>query len=66
MINLVSDKDKNMNWESIIHNLNEGGGTVKIQMGSPGSAQVTRCRLMDAYDGLYANTHGDPIFLEVA
>lgn len=66
MINLVSDKNKNMDWELIINHLNESGGPIKIHMGSPGSAQVTRCRLMDAYDGLNAKTRGHDIFLELA
>ena len=46
------------NWESIIDQLNESGERLRIKMGSPGSAQVTRCRLMSNYDGLDVQTKG--------
>ena len=38
----------------------------KIKMGSKGSAQVTRCRLLAAYDGLYAKTNGNIISLSLS
>mgnify|MGYP003122656439 CR=1 FL=1 len=66
MINLRTNERMNMNWETVIHDLNDSGGPVKIKMGSPGSAQVTRCRLMDTYDGLNAKTQGNDILLELA
>lgn len=54
------------NWESIIDQLNEKGETLKIKMGSPGSAQVTRCRLMSNYDGLDVQTKGSYLLLDLA
>lgn len=54
------------NWESIIDQLNESGETLKIKMGSPGSAQVTRCRLMSNYDGLDVQTKGSYLLLDLA
>lgn len=54
------------NWESIIDQLNESGERLRIKMGSPGSAQVTRCRLMSNYDGLDVQTKGSYLLLDLA
>lgn len=55
-------------WDEIIGNLNNGSGSTKkrIKMGSPGSAQVTRDRLLKAYKGLYSVTKGDILILSLS
>ncbi|MCW4026726.1 MAG: hypothetical protein NWE76_04490 [Candidatus Bathyarchaeota archaeon] len=53
-------------WDSIIDKLNKNGKPMRIKMGSPGSAQVTRFRLMEIYDGLDAHTKGAYIHLDLA
>jgi len=57
---------KHKNWETLIDQLNEEGQSIKIKMGSPGSAQVTRCRLMSNYDGLDVRTEGPYLLLDLA
>ena len=54
------------NWESIIDRLNSKGKPIRIKMGSPGSAQVTRVRLMELYEGLNARTEGSYLHLDLA
>lgn len=54
------------NWESIIDRLNSKGKPIRIKMGSPGSAQVTRVRLMELYEGLNAHTKGSYLHLDLA
>jgi hypothetical protein len=54
------------NWDSIIDKLNSKGKPIRIKMGSPGSAQVTRVRLMELYDGLNAHTKGAYLHLDLA
>ena len=55
-------KSKNMNWDSKIEKLNGSkAGRLSVEMGSPGSAQVTRHRIMATYDGLFAKTNGSKI-----
>ena len=52
------------NWPAIIKKLNSSSsGKMRIKMGSPGSAQVTRCRLLEQWAGVerghdQADTHG--------
>ena len=46
------------NWEDIISCLSSAGLHTRIIMGSPGSAQVTRCRLLADYDGIDIVTDG--------
>ena len=46
------------NWEDIIYGLSSAGLHTQIIMGSPGSAQVTRCRLLAIYDGIDIMTDG--------
>lgn len=46
-------------WPSIIEKLNNTkSGKLSIRMGSSGSAQVTRCRLLSEYRNLLATTDG--------
>lgn len=60
-------KKTGTSWEKIIEKLNDSkSGKLKVEMGSPGSAQVTRCRLLREYDALKVRTEGPSIILEVA
>lgn len=48
-----------INWTAIIGKLNESKtGTVKMFLGTPGSAQVTRCRLLAGWNHISAKTEG--------
>ena len=47
------------NWSAEIERLNHSKrGFRRIRMGSAGSAQVTRCRLLAEWSGLFAETKG--------
>ncbi|MFP6656070.1 MAG: hypothetical protein VCB25_10620 [Myxococcota bacterium] len=53
-------------WSAVIDRLNNNAkGEVKIKMGSPGSAQVTRCRLLAEWSNLEAVTRGATLVLRV-
>jgi len=57
---------KPRNWESVIERLNRSPqGRMRIKMGSPGSAQVTRCRLLAEWRNLRATTEGPNLLLEL-
>ena len=44
-------------WSAIIERLNQSPrGELRIRMGSPGSAQVTRCRLLEQWNNLQVRT----------
>jgi len=48
---------KRRDWSHIIDRLNESPrGELRIRMGSPGSAQVTRCRLLEEWSNLEVTT----------
>lgn len=49
----------NRDWMSIIDGLSLNGTVTKIRMGSAGSAQVTRCRLLSAYEGIIVASTGN-------
>lgn len=54
------------NWFAIIDRLNRSArGEVRIRMGSPGSAQVTRCRLLAEWSNLEATTTGSMLRLRL-
>jgi len=54
-------------WSSIIRRLNESrSGELRIRMGSPGSAQVTRCRLLSEWSNLEVTTVGPVLHLRLA
>jgi len=54
------------NWPAIIDRLNgTATGEVRIRMGSPGSAQVTRCRLLAEWNNLEATTVGSTLYLRL-
>jgi hypothetical protein len=50
---------RSRNWPAIIDKLNRSPkGELRIRMGSPGSAQVTRCRLLEEWVNLDVTTVG--------
>ena len=54
-------------WPKIIEHLNSlKSGKTRIAMGSDGSAQVTRVRLLKDYKNLTVSTEGDILVIEVA
>ena len=54
------------NWAAIIERLNRSRrGEMRIDMGSPGSAQVTRCRLLAEWSNLEATTAGSVLRLRL-
>lgn len=57
---------KRRNWPAIINRLNGSQkGSVAINMGSPGSAQVTRCRLLEQWNGIDVRTVGSKLYLDL-
>ena len=57
---------KRRNWTSIMKRLNESAsGSLTIQMGSPGSAQVTRCRLLEEWNNVDVSTVGSKLFIRL-
>jgi len=54
-------------WETIIEQLNRSrSGELRIRMGSPGSAQVTRCRLLEQWSNLRVRTRGAMLYIALA
>ncbi len=52
-------KSMRRDWPSLMDRLNDSRkGLLNIHMGSPGSAQVTRVRLLRAWNGISAHTQG--------
>jgi hypothetical protein len=57
---------KPRNWPAIIERLNNSSrGELKIRMGSPGSAQVTRCRLLAEWSNIEITTVGAILHLRL-
>ena len=55
------------NWPAIIDRLNKSSnGELRIKMGSPGSAQVTRCRLLAEWSNIEATTIGSTLKLRLS
>jgi len=53
-------------WPAVIERLNKSkGGELTLRMGSPGSAQVTRCRLLAEWNNLEATTVGATLHLRL-
>ncbi len=53
-------------WPAVIRRLNENkSGEITLRMGSPGSAQVTRCRLLAEWNNLEATTVGATLRLRL-
>lgn len=60
------DMQKPRNWPAIIERLNNSSrGELKIRMGSPGSAQVTRCRLLAEWSNIEITTVGANLHLRL-
>ena len=54
-------------WSAIIERLNRSrNGALRIRMGSPGSAQVTRCRLLEQWSNLRVRTRGAMLYITLA
>ena len=54
-------------WATIIERLNRSrSGELRIRMGSPGSAQVTRCRLLEQWSNLRVHTRGAHLYIRLA
>jgi len=54
-------------WAVIIERLNTSrSGELRVRMGSPGSAQVTRCRLLEQWSNLRVRTRGAMLYIELA
>jgi hypothetical protein len=54
-------------WTSVIERLNQSSdGYMRIRMGSPGSAQVTRCRLLEQWNNVEIWTNGAILHLQLA
>ena len=57
---------KPRDWSKVIERLNQSkSGEIKVKMGSPGSAQVTRCRLLEQWNNLEAETVGATLVLRL-
>ena len=51
----------------MIERLNRSrSGELRIRMGSPGSAQVTRCRLLEQWSNLRVRTRGAMLYITLA
>jgi hypothetical protein len=51
-------------WSATIERLNRSrSGELRIRMGSPGSAQVTRCRLLEQWSNLRVRTRGAMLYI---
>jgi hypothetical protein len=60
------DLPKPRNWSAIIDRLNQSPrGQLRVRMGSPGSAQVTRCRLLAEWSNIEITTSGSTIQLRL-
>ncbi len=57
---------KSRDWAAVMHRLNKSRvGEIRIRMGSPGSAQVTRCRLLAQWTNLEVTTVGATLKLRL-
>ncbi len=57
---------KRRNWPQVIQRLNSSkNGELTLRMGSPGSAQVTRVRLLAEWNNLEATTVGSQLHLRL-
>jgi len=57
---------KRKNWSAIMKRLNDSPkGSITIQMGSPGSAQVTRVRLLEEWSNVDVRTVGAKLYIQI-
>ena len=59
-------KNERWGWVSIVDGLNLDGSATRIRMGSAGSAQVTRCRLLATYDGIDVSSTGNMLEISLS
>lgn len=60
-------RSKPRDWNAVIDRLNRSTrGELRIRMGSPGSAQVTRVRLLEQWAGIDVTTVGPVLILRLA
>jgi len=53
-------------WSKVIERLNRSPrGELRIRMGSPGSAQVTRCRLLEQWANIHVRTERSILHLRL-
>jgi hypothetical protein len=58
---------KPRDWSKVIDRLNRSrSGELRVKMGSPGSAQVTRCRLLEQWSNLRVRTRGAMLYIALA
>ena len=57
---------RRIDWTAVIDRLNRSRtGELRVRMGSPGSAQVTRCRLLASWSNLEVTTAGSVLYLRL-
>ena len=57
---------KRKDWSKVMTRLNESRtGELRVKMGSAGSAQVTRCRLLAQWSNLEAESIGSTLVLRL-
>ncbi len=62
----MSRRDGTRNWATVIEKVKASkSGKKSITMGTPGSAQVTRCRLLREYPGLDITTESNVLKIAV-
>ena len=55
---------KQFDWDEVYLKLMKGKRkSRRVRLGSPGSAQVTRCRLLETYHGIEARTEGNLLII---
>ena len=60
------NRRQHRNWSAIIDRLNRAPrGELRIRMGSPGSAQGTRCRLLEQWTNIDVRTERSTLFLRL-
>jgi len=60
----TTDEEDHHDWNAIVDRLNQSEeGEIRITMGTPGSAQVTRVRLLKQWNHLTARTEGPVLVL---
>ncbi len=54
------------NWSAVIDRLNRSPkGAITVKMGTPGSAQVTRVRLLEQWNGIEVRSGGSNLYLKL-
>ena len=54
------------NWSAVIDRLNRSPkGAITVKMGTPGSAQVTRVRLLEQWNGIEVRSGDSNLYLKL-